>query len=426
MRTFFIRVGKNPIFRDSFWGLLGNILGKGLAFVGGILVARFLGKELYGEYGILRNTLLSISVFSTFGLGVTATKFVADYCNNKRKLVSDTISAALNITYLFSFLMAAVIFIFSSSLSLFLKAPHLDSYIKVLSIIIFFNAITTTQIGVLAGFMMFKSIAVNNILSGIVTFILSVFGVFFYEFDGAVIALLISQIFNCILNRLSLRKNKLYRPSIKVKVFLYRRLLSFSLPIVLQEGVYSLSNWVGVYLLVYFGTYGDVGINSAVCQWTNIVLFVPGVLRNVALSHFSSTINNLEGHNNVLNVLVKANFFATLLPMLVILVFNQYIVGFYGESFSGLNVVLCIALFGTIFNSVSSVYLYELVSRGRNWLSFFLRLFREVFVVLLSFVAFFSFSERYSTVILYNISFTISMILFFCILRGIVKNKKIV
>lgn len=68
------KIKTSKLLTDSLWSLGGNVVGKGLALLADILVARFLGKDIYGEYGIIRNTILTIGVFSTFGLGYTATK----------------------------------------------------------------------------------------------------------------------------------------------------------------------------------------------------------------------------------------------------------------------------------------------------------------------------------------------------------------
>ena len=80
------RAIQSRLLNDSFWVLFGNSLGKGLALAAGIVVARLLGKEIFGEYGMIRNTLVSIAIFSTFGLGFTATKYISENrLNNDEK-----------------------------------------------------------------------------------------------------------------------------------------------------------------------------------------------------------------------------------------------------------------------------------------------------------------------------------------------------
>ena len=72
------RLKGSDLAKDSFWALFGNFIGKGLSLIAGIAVARFLGSEVYGEYGIIKSTLIMIAIFSSFGLGITATKFIAE------------------------------------------------------------------------------------------------------------------------------------------------------------------------------------------------------------------------------------------------------------------------------------------------------------------------------------------------------------
>ena len=49
LHTFCERLKSSDLFKDSFWALAGSALGKGLSLLAGIAVARFLGKEVYGE-----------------------------------------------------------------------------------------------------------------------------------------------------------------------------------------------------------------------------------------------------------------------------------------------------------------------------------------------------------------------------------------
>ena len=161
----------SKLFHDSFWTILGNALGKGLTVLGGIIIASLLGKEIFGEYGLLRNTLLLIAIFSTMGLGYTSTIYVAKYRQNDESLLYSLINNILKITLAFSTLIALFVFIFSSHIAIYLEDVSLTIGLQCLSIIIIFNALTSSQIGILAGFKLFKETAYINILSGICNFI---------------------------------------------------------------------------------------------------------------------------------------------------------------------------------------------------------------------------------------------------------------
>ena len=61
-----------------FWTFAGTVISRGLMFVATVAVARILGKTAYGELGMIQSTVGMFSVFAGFGLGLTATKYVAE------------------------------------------------------------------------------------------------------------------------------------------------------------------------------------------------------------------------------------------------------------------------------------------------------------------------------------------------------------
>jgi len=370
---------KNKFITDSLWSLLGNVIGKGLALVAGIVVARFLGRDIYGEYGMIRNTLISISLFSTFGLGYTATKYVAGYRKSNPNLLSQILHYSESTTLIVSGFLAILLFLFSNYVSIYvLKAPHLSTPLKIVAAWIVFNALTTTQIGVLAGFGEFKQLAKINGIIGIITFILSFGFTWFWRLNGALIALLTAQIINWYLNFRLVRKNiPSNQNKVKNKKFA-REIISFSLPVALQEAIYSIIYWSLSYLLIKFSTYGELGLYSAAMQWNGLILFIPGILRNVILSHLSEATDDNKKHKKVLNLTLAINFFSTLIPFLIVLLFTNFIIRFYGPSFEGLEMVLKIATVSTVFVSLSNVYAQAYLSKGKNWLMLAFRSLRDL------------------------------------------------
>ena len=59
------RILNSKLMMDSFWSLFGNVIGKSLALAAGIIVARYLGKDIYGEYGIIINNSSNIIEFGS-------------------------------------------------------------------------------------------------------------------------------------------------------------------------------------------------------------------------------------------------------------------------------------------------------------------------------------------------------------------------
>lgn len=366
--------------KDSFWAVFGSVIGKGLALISGIFIARYLGKEVYGEYGIIKNTLTYLAIVSTFGFGYTATKYVAEYKERDDPQMGWLVHHIILFTVAFSTLLALFLFIFAKQIAIFIEAPELSCILKKYSIIIVFNAIVSTQVGVLSGLKLFKINARVNCYTGISLFVLSLLFTYFWGLDGAVFALLMSFLLQCILNFFCINDNiKSYSVKAKGTKMEFMSMLSFSLPIALQEGLYTIVRWITIFLLIKYANYGEVGLSSAASTWAAIVIFIPGMLKNVMFSYLTTA----ENHNHLVNRLLLFNLISTVIPVVVLVAFSKLICSFYGPSFTGLQSVLIISLLSSIFTSISEVYCYDFISRGYPWIVFFARFLRDVAILLM-------------------------------------------
>ncbi len=64
--------------RGVFWSLVGAVISRGLGVVSAIIVARLVGITAFGEFTIIQSTVGLFGTFAGLGLGITATKYVAE------------------------------------------------------------------------------------------------------------------------------------------------------------------------------------------------------------------------------------------------------------------------------------------------------------------------------------------------------------
>src|SRR5579862_80744 len=64
--------------RGTFWSTAGTVVSRFLALAAAILAARIIGKVIYGELGIIQSTVGLFGTLAGFGMGTTASKFVAE------------------------------------------------------------------------------------------------------------------------------------------------------------------------------------------------------------------------------------------------------------------------------------------------------------------------------------------------------------
>lgn len=381
IKVFTEKLKSSPFLKDSSWALIGSVLGKGLSLLAGIAVARYLGKDVYGEYGIIKNTLFQIAVFSTLGLGYTGTRFVAKSIVASENNTRQIIHAIYTISYITSGLLATLTFIFSDQIAALIKVPDTSLAIKCTALIIVANAVNAAQVGILSGFKAFQTIAQNNTWGGIVTFVTSVGFTYLWGLNGSLLALLISMVFNAVINNVSIKSlTKRMSMVSSANTGLYKELIGFSIPVALQESLYSVVAWSISFLIIEYSNHGELGLYTAAMQWANIVLFIPGVLKNVILSYFSSSQNTVSLRNKMIMI----NIAATFIPFIFISIFATWITSFYGPTFAALPSLLVMSCFASIFSSVAGVVVYEFISNGNTWLVFFARLLRDGLILSIS------------------------------------------
>ena len=369
------------LFKDSFWAVFGNGLGYGLLLLAGIIIARFLGKDLYGEYGLVKTTMFQIAAFSTFGLGYTSTKFVAQYKKEDSTQLRSIIDGSLSITGVSSFVLALVLVVLAVPIANYLGEPHLFKPLRYLGIIIIFKAFSTTLQGILAGLGNFKIIAQNNVISGIVMLILCVPLTIYFGLAGSLLSLALSQFANAAFNALKVIQTKRSLSEIKGLNYV-KRLLSFSIPVAMQEFSYTAASLISSAIVVKYSSLGQLGIYSACQQWNAIIVFIPGLLSNVVLSHLSASLDDSGTHSKTLKRMLLVNFVSTFIPFCLVFVFRNFIASFYGPTFQAMPIVMTVLVFSTIFQCCSSVFQSELISKGETWALFSIRFFRDTLIII--------------------------------------------
>jgi O-antigen/teichoic acid export membrane protein len=380
------KINGNALIKDSFWAIFGNIVLRGLSVVSGIFVARLLGSDSYGVFTTLKGLLLTVTVFSTMGLGYSATKFFAEYLTLNRGLLKSLYRYIIKITILFSAIIALILFASSDWYAKeLLKDESLSFSVKVLAISIVFNALSFTQIGVISGLKKFKELSILNVVIGILSFVITLILSYFWGFEGSIYSLLGTSLVNYIANEIFLNRtlNHNEHSIDKVDRNLKRLIMRETFPVALQEISFTLASWLSSILLIKYSNYTDVANYNIAMQWNAIILFIPGALRNVILSHLSINSNEKEKRRSVMKQTILINLISTGIPAIFVLLFASFIVALYGTAYSGLKELITVALFITIPMSISNVFSQAFMTINKNWLMFSIRAIRDILTILI-------------------------------------------
>ena len=381
----------------AFWSVVGAAISQVLMVVSSILIARLLGREHFGEYGIVFNTVGMFNVVASFGLGTTATKYVAEFRWTNPEKVGRIIGLS-NIVALITGAVATVALLIAADwlATRTLAAPQLAQNLRIGAGIIFFGALSGAQTGALAGFEAFRVIARINMITGALSFLLVVSGAYFLHLPGALAGQVAALAVTCLLNGIALRKlAQDSGVSLDYAGCWQERsvLVKFSFPAVMAGFLVSPVSWACAAILVNQPTgYAEMGIFNAANSWQKAILFLPGCIGAITLPMLS----DMHGRKNwgefrkALKYNAALNGGVAVCAAVFVSMVSYPIMSSYGKGFeTGWPVLVLLAwtaalhaIAGTVGNAIASV--------GRMWWGFSLNAVWAVTMLLL----FYLFRER--------------------------------
>lgn len=377
------------IAKGAFWSLSGTIVSKGLLVISSIIVARILGAEVFGQAGIIRSTVNMFSAFAGMGIGLTSTKYISEFKNSNPVKVLKIVKLSNIVTVITAFTIAVFILIFSQQIANQINAPNLKTELQISSLILFFNTLNGVQLGILAGFEDFKSIAKNNLTAGIVSFFLQIIMAYLWGLTGTIIGFGTNFFVLWVMNKNIVIKHTKSLGNFPKNETIFseiRILWKFSLPAVLSGIMVGPISWMcNVFLVNQPGGYTQMALFDAANQWRVAILFIPGALSQIILPMLSSSVADSKKYNIIFFKNLKLNIIISIIMFLIIALVNPIILKAYGNEFSGLWLPLIILASSTILVSVNNVFGQAIASQGKMWIGFIVNSIWAISLLILSF-----------------------------------------
>ncbi len=368
--------------RGAFWSLVGGIASRALTIGSSIIVARLLGREGYGEIGMVQSTIGMFGVFAGFGLGATATKYIAEF-RTKDPIRAGRIS---NLTIVVSLITAGLMAIACLGMSGWLADKTLNKagiapLLAAGSLLLFISTLGGVLFAALAGFESFRVIARINVIQGIAAVFLTIPLVWLFGVQGAIASLTINAAIGLLLSAKALLAEYVkftIPPGYNKDVWAeWLVLWKYSLPSVVSGLMVGPVIWVTNAILVNQpGGYGELGLFNAANQWRMIIIFLPGMLASAMLPVLSETHGREDKTDFVRTVIMNLRVtWIVALPLTVLVVtMGKPLAALFGKQFYGSAPIISVLMLATFLNVVNSAVGSALAGSGRMWTGMFMNL----------------------------------------------------
>ena len=375
--------------KGALWSFTGTALGKFFVLLTGIICARILGKEEFGELGIIRSTLGMFIILGSGGIGVTATRYIAAYRTNEKKHAAAIYRLSSVFTMIVGFIITFILLGLSDILTEdVLNSRKLSTPIKIGSMVLLFSILNSSENGTLAGLEDFKSIAINTLIASIVESTGMIVGAYFYQLEGAIWGFACGLLVLYLTNKRSVKKQlraaNIPTHGISIRREDWKLIYRYSLPATLSALMVTPVFWLIRSMLIHSEGYGELGIFEAADQWKVILLFIPGAICQIVLPILSSITQPGVFRKTLLGNIVLIGGISTVLALSTYFL-APIIMPFYGKSFDD-TMPLAFLAFSTIPTAIAQILEMTLYSRDKMWTSLLFNILWGAATIMLTYI----------------------------------------
>ena len=347
---------------------IGTIIGLFLGFVGRVILIRFTTQSEYGIYSLAFTILSIFVVISTLGLGEGSTRYIA-YFRGKREKgnVKGVIFSSIKIALVASVTLATISFFISDFISVNLfHIPELSIPLKIFSIAIPFSVLIIVFIAIFRGFGrvnakvcfqdVMRPVLFLLFLIAVVLFNLPFIGVFYAYISSIVVTCMVFVIYMVKKCPLGKGMNDVSNPMTK-------KLLSFSIPLLIVSMLWMVMLWTDTLMLGYFKTPDVVGVYNAAMPLADLLSVIPASMSFIYIpiitQLYSKHLIDAVKRNYI--ILTKWTLLLTSPIFFVLFLFPDIVLNlFFGSRYIGASVALQLLALGFFLN-VSLGFTYNLL-----------------------------------------------------------------
>ena len=253
----------------------------------------------------------------------------------------------------------------------------MGTIVRIGGLLLFLNALNEVQVGTLAGFEAFKSIAKINFWQGLSSPLLAIPFVFYQGVSGAIYAQSLVTVIGLILCKKEIRIecikfNICFRRFSLSSILEERSVLwKFSIPALASGLLVMPVIWVCNMMLVrQQNGYAELGLFNAANQWRLIIIIFPQILASIMLPIFSEVHGqgNKENFQHALNFNLSLTWIFALPLTIIVIIFREPLSTLFGKQYIGMSPIIALLMFTAFLNIVNNVIGTALAGAGKMWI----------------------------------------------------------
>ena len=154
-----------PMIGHAGWSLGGAASGRLLDFCAAVLVARILGKEGLGAYGLIQTFALMVQSLAALGLNHAVLRFVARWQDRDPERAGRLLGGGLLLAGTIGLVLGGVLAAVGVPMAHALGVPQLDGAVRVSGLLLLMAGIKEAALSAVTAFQGFRAITVTNVVS---------------------------------------------------------------------------------------------------------------------------------------------------------------------------------------------------------------------------------------------------------------------
>ena len=341
------KLQNSPIARGFTLTILGSGLSKLIIIILTFYCTNRLTKSEFGEYSLLRNTLNMVLCVCALNFSSLCTKFTVEIKTSLdsyyRLLILTAFS--LSVCTLLGFFL---ILLPSNFLESVIGTSNLNSYVKIIGLLLPALMFQPLIEGILKGLMEFKTVGVLQIISSLFFLVSTIVGIHLNGLNGAIVSMLLYYSFYTLISLYTIWKTKpdiqLHFEKSKFKENL-PVLSSMIIPVFVMSFIEAPVLWISQLMLAHYSSTEALSSMTIILQIKNFTILIPSYFFStfMAFAGKMSVKKEYPSYFNKFSRLIRLFAIYGVSVAIIISMMGNLILSLYGKSYVSDNTGLILS-----------------------------------------------------------------------------------